>query len=218
MSAGAPDAATVLAWMSEHGEVLRALVADEQAGERELAPADDPTIRAHLRFAAVALTATAEGDLADRLDGFADELPGWFTESQPLYEDHLATGVGAIALEEHLQFGTRPGADPSLDAALHRRLRIGAWIRIFLVGLEGWLGPSEDGLADEALAAMGSRGRDLSRLILSFDMAAKAAARGAGGGAPVDLETQDEMGQAAAVQGHVRLMLEAVTEALTPAG
>ena len=32
----------------------------------------------------------------------------------------------------------------------------------------------------------------------------------------MDLETQDEIGQAAAVQGHVRLMLEAVTEALAP--
>ena len=51
----------------------------------------------------------------------------------------------------------RPGADPSLDAALHRRLRIGAWIRIFLVGLERWLGPAEDGLSDEALGAMGAR-------------------------------------------------------------
>ena len=64
---------------------------------------------------------------------------------------------------------------------------------------------------------MGERRRDLSRLILSFDTAAKAAARGAGGGAPVDFEIQDEIGQAAAVQGHVRLMLEAVTEALASA-
>jgi hypothetical protein len=213
-----PTPAAVLAWMSEHGAQLRRVVADEQAGERELAPGDDPTIRAHLRFAALALTATAGPDLSARLEGFAGELPGWFTESQPLYEDHLATGVGAIALEEHLQFGTRPGSDPSLDAALHRRLRIGAWIRIFLVGLERWLGPAADGLADQTLAAMGERGGDLARLILSFDIRAKAAARSVSGGKPVDIDIQDEIGQAAALRGHIRLMLESLTEVLSAPG
>jgi hypothetical protein len=201
--------------MSENGAALRALVAEEQAGERELAPGDDPTIRAHLRFAAAALTATAGGTLRAGLEGFGEALPEWFTESQPLYEDHLATGVGAIALEEHLQFGTRPGSDPSLDAALHRRLRIGAWIRIFLVGLERWLGPAADGLADQTLAAMGDRGRELGRLILSFDNRAKSAARSVSGGKPVDLDIQDEIGQAAAVQGHIRLMLESLTDVLS---
>ena len=213
-----PTPAAVLAWMSEHGADLRRLVADEQAGERELAPGDDPTIRAHLRFTAAALTATAGPGLSARLEGFADELPEWFTESQPLYEDHLATGAGAIALEEHLQFGTRPGSDPSLDAGLHRRLRIGAWIRIFLVGLERWLGPAADGLAGQTLAAMGERGRDLSRLILSFDSRAKAAARSASGGKPIDIDIQDEIGQAAAVQGHIRLMVESLTEVLSAPG
>ena len=213
-----PTPAALLAWMSRHGAELRRVVADEQAGERELAPADDPTIRAHLRFAALALTATAGPDLSARLEGFADELPEWFTESQPLYEDHLAAGGGAIALEEHLQFGTRPGSDPSLDAALHRRLRIAAWIRIFLVGLEGWLGPAADGLADQTLAAMGDRSRDLARLILSFDNRAKAAARRLSGGKPVDIDIQDEIGQAAAVQGHIRLMLESLTGVLSAPG
>ena len=212
-----PTPTAVLAWMSEHGAELRRVVADEQAGERELAPADDPTIRAHLRFAALALTATAGPGLSASLEGFADELPDWFTASQPLYEDHLATGVGAIALEEHLQFGTRPGVDPSLDAALHRRLRIGAWIRIFLVGLEQWLGPPADGLSEQTLAAMGDRGRELARLILSFDSRAKAAARTASGGKPIDLDIQDEIGQAAAVQGHIRLMVESLTEVLSAA-
>ena len=166
--------------MSEHGDVLRALVADEQAGERELAPADDPTIRAHLRFAAVALTATA-GDLAERLDGFADELPEWFTESQPLYEDHLATGVGAIALEEHLQFGTRPGADPSLDAgpppapAHRRRGSASSWW-----GWSAGWGPRRTASPTRRWPRWGTAGRDLSRLILSFDTAAKAAAPGRG--------------------------------------
>ena len=209
---GAPAVGDVLAWMSEHGGRLRELVTAEQEGERELAPADDPTIRAHLRYAAEALAATAPEPLATGLAGFADALPEWFTECQPLYEDHLAAGVGAIALEEHLQFGTRPGVDPSLDAALHFRLRITAWVRIFLIGIERWLGPAADGLAEEVLEEIRGRSGDLGRMILSFGTAAKSAARAASGG-PVDIETQDEIGQVAAVQGHVRIMLEALTGA-----
>ena len=132
--------------MSEHGRRLRELVTAEQEGERELAPADDPTIRAHLRYAAEALAATAPSPPRPGSPGSPDALPEWFTECQPLYEDHLAAGVGAIALEEHLQFGTRPGVDPSLDAALHFRLRITAWVRIFLIGIERWLGPAATAL------------------------------------------------------------------------
>lgn len=209
---GAPAVGDVLAWMSEHGGRLRELVTAEQEGERELAPADDPAIRAHLRYAAEALAATAPEPLATGLAGFADALPEWFTECQPLYEDHLAAGAGAIALEEHLQFGTRPGVDPSLDAALHFRLRITAWVRIFLIGIERWLGPAADGLAEEVLEEIRGRSGDLGRMILSFGTAAKSAARAASGG-PVDIETQDEIGQVAAVQGHVRIMLEALTGA-----
>ena len=209
---GAPAVGDVLAWMSEHGRRLRELVTAEQEGERELAPADDPAIRAHLRYAAEALAATAPEPLATGLAGFADALPEWFTECQPLYEDHLAAGVGAIALEEHLPFGTPPGVDPSLDAARHFRLRITAWVRIFLIGIERWLGPAADGLAEEVLEEIRGRSGDLGRMILSFGTAAKSAARAASGG-PVDIETQDEIGQVAAVQGHVRIMLEALTGA-----
>ncbi|MGE0026047.1 MAG: hypothetical protein AB7O78_11145 [Thermoleophilia bacterium] len=208
----APAIGDVLAWMSDHGARLRELVAEEQAGERELAPADDPTIRAHLRYAAEGIAATAPEPLATGLAGFSEALPEWFTESQPLYEDHLAAGVGAIALEEHLQFGTRPGVDPSLDAALHFRLRITAWVRIFLIGIERWLGPAADGLSEEVLEEIRGRSGDLGRMILSFGTAARTAARGATGG-PVDIGTQDEIGQVAAVQGHVRIMLEALTGA-----
>ena len=142
--------------MSEHGEVLRTLVADEQAGERELAPADDPTIRAHLRFAAVALTATAEGDLAERLDGFADELPERSTECSALYEDHLATGSGRSRSRSTCSSAPGRARDPSLDAALHRRLRIGAWIRIFLRGAgRGGSGPRRTASPTKGSAAMG---------------------------------------------------------------
>jgi len=202
------DAAFTLAWMREHGETLRRLVSEE-AGD-DAAPAGDPAIRAHLRFAVAALEATAAPEPAEALAGLADELPDWFGEQRELYDHHLDTGEGAIALEEHLQFGTRPGTDPSLDAALHRRLRIGGWIRLTLLAIELRLGPPADGVAAQSLDWLGEHQRDLSRLILTLDRRAKAdAARRQGGGA-TDLAIQDEIGQAATVQAHVRMMVEAL--------
>jgi hypothetical protein len=203
--------------MREHGDALRALVDDEFARDPDDAPGGDGAVRAHLRFAAAALTATGPEALRPALADAAAGLPEWFAEGRDLYEDHLDTGHGAIALEQHLQFGTEPGRDPSLDAGLHRRLRIGGWIRLFLHGLEMRLGPAADGLAQEVLDAMGARQRELSRLILALDREAKAAARRAGGDRAADLSTQDAIGQAATVQGHVRLMVEELAPALARA-
>lgn len=206
------DAPLALAWMREHGDLLRRYVADE--GDGDDAAAGDPAIRAHLRFAASAMAATAEPALGERLDGLADALPEWFEEQRGLYEHHLDTGEGAIALEEHLQFGAQPGTDPSLDAALHRRLRIGGWVRVAVLGVEEWLGPSADGLAAATLAWMGERHRDLSRLILALDREAKArAARGGARGAS-DPAVLDQIGQAATVQANVRMMVEALAATL----
>jgi hypothetical protein len=206
-------AAAALAWMREHGGLLRDLVTQEQGDEPHPAPAGDAAIRAQLRFLAAALEATAEPELAAALAGFGDDLPRWFADNTDLYDEHIARGVGAIALEEHLQFGVRPGSDPSLDAGLERRVRIGGWLRIFLLGLEVRLGPSADGLEGETLAWMGSRQRELARLIFSLDRHSKASARASAGGA-VDLETQDAIGQAAVVQGHVRQLVEALAATL----
>ncbi len=64
---------------------------------------------------------------------------------------------------------------------------------------------------------MGARQRELARLIFSLDLQAKNAAREAAGGT-VDLDAQDQIGQAAAVQGHMRLLVEAIAEALAPRG
>jgi hypothetical protein len=47
---------------------------------------------------------------------------------------------------------------------------------------------------------------------------AKAAARSVSGGKPVDIDIQDEIGQAAALRGHIRLMLESLTEVLSAPG
>ena len=215
MTAAEAQAMATLTWMREHGDLLREIVRDDLAEATDLTPGGDPNIRAHLRFVATALRETLGPPYDGDLEGFADGLPGWFDESLPLFDAHLETGVGAIALEEHLQFGTSPGSDPSLDAGLERRVRIGGWIRIFLLGMEAHLGPSADGFSDAVLAHMGAHQRELARLIFSLDLQAKNAAREAAGGG-VDVETQDQIGQAAAVQGHVRLMVEAIAEAIAP--
>jgi len=204
------DAPRALAWMREHGERLRELLAEE-AGDAVPAPADDAAIRAHLRFALAALEATLIEPLSSRVAGLADELPGWFEDGSELYEEHLALGAGAIALEEHLQFGARPGSDPSLDEGMMRRVRIGGWMRIALLALEERLGPAADGVAEETLAAMGARQRELARLILTLDRTAKTAA---GASAAADLAIQDEISQAAVVQAHVRLLVEALAQVL----
>lgn len=214
------DPARALAWMRENGALLRELVAEDPPGpgDDDAGPAGDPAIRAHLRFAGAALEATAAPPLRAALAGFAHDLPAWFEEGRPLYEEHLAIGAGAIALEEHLQYGTRPGNDPSLDAAMRRRLRLNGWVRLFLVGLELRLGPAADGLSGQAMGWLGERQRELGRLIVSLDRHAKMeAGRRAGGRAALDLRTQDEIGQAAAVQGHVRMILEALAATLPPA-
>ena len=214
MSAPSPlTPAQTLAWMRENGGLLRELVSREQGDDPDPAPAGDAAIRAHLLFLATAIDTTAAPELSERVVGFAHDLPDWFDEHRDLYEQHLATGVGAIALEEHLQFGVRPGSDPSLDAGLQRRVRIGGWIRIFLLGLEYHLGPSADGLEGATLAWMGSHQRELARLVFSLDRHAQASARDAGGGA-VDLDIQDAIGQVAVVQGHVRLLVEALSSTL----
>jgi hypothetical protein len=217
VSAAAPiTPATTLAWMREHGDLLRELVTGEQSDDPDPAPAGDAAIRAHLQFLALALQATAAPGIAESLAGFSDELPEWFAGSQDLFEEHLTTGIGAIALEEHLQFGVLPGSDPSLDAGLERRVRIGGWIRIFLLGLEVHLGPAADGLDGQTLAWMGAHQRELGRLIFSLDLQAKSSARESA--QTVDLETQDAIGQAAVVQGHVRLLVEALASTLAGSG
>ena len=211
VTVGPVDAAEALGWMRRNGARLRELVAEEGRDDEDAALAGDPAIRGHLRFAASALEATADEPVRGAITGLSDDLRDWFEEARPLYEEHVATGAGAIALEEHLQFGASPGADPSLDEALGRGVRIGGWIRLFLLALEGRLGPAADGLGPEVLAEMGERRRDLSRLILQLDRAARneAARRGVG-----DLDTQGRIGEAATVQGHVRLLIEEVAAGL----
>jgi len=214
--ARALDPARTLAWMREHGDVLRELLGEEEPGasEDEAGPAGDAAIRAHLRFVAVALEETAAPPLDEELVGFVHDLPAWFEEGRGLYAQHLATGAGAIALEAHLQFGAAPGTDPSLDAGLRRRVRIGGWIRVFLLGLELRLGPASDGVATQTLLALEARQRELGKLIFSLYHQATAEAVRRAGPDRVDGAVRDEIGQLVVLHVHVRTLIDALAETL----
>lgn len=208
------NTAATLAWMREHASILREMVAEEAdvPGEVE-APADDAGIRAHLRFLAAALEATADPAWAEPLAGFTGDLPGWFAEGQHLFDNHLAHGEGAMALEAHLQWGTRPGVDPSIDVAQERRIRLFGWMRLFVLGLETHVGHAADGLADQVLSWFDARQRDLGRMVVTLDLHAQMAAREAAGGT-VDTETVDQLGQAVLVQAFTRHLADGLCTVL----
>jgi hypothetical protein len=205
------DPAAALHWMAGHGDRLQALVAEQGDGRPVRLPADDGAVRANLIFAAEAITATA-GEAGRRaLAGFAEGLDAWFDQEAEELAAHLERAEGAIALEQHLQFGTTPGRDPSLDAGLERRTRLSGWVRLFVLGLEAHLGPAADGVADDVLAWIHARQRELARLVVTLDRHAKA---GMGAGAPAD--ALDELGQHAVVRAHVRQLVEALGASLPP--
>lgn len=206
----------VLGWMARHGDRLQALLAEQEAfGNPVRRSADDGALRAHLQFLAEALHATADPRLESRLAMYRDELQGWFDAQQGELDAHLDRAEGAMALQEHLQFGTRPGHDPSLDASPERRHRILAWVRLAIIGLESALGPEFDGLADDVLAWMGDRQRDLSQHVLTLLAHVKTAYEQRSPGEPMTAETTDEIGQTAAVRGTVRHLVTALQEAVT---
>jgi hypothetical protein len=199
--------------MQAHAELLRTLLEEEAEGEGDPGPAGDAAIRAHLRFLAAALEETAPVSLAYALSGLFEELPEWFVDARPLYEEHLARAAGAIALEEHLQFRTSPGTDPSLDASLDRRARLGAWTRLFLLAVEERLGPGADGLTEAALAWMAANQRTLMGYVMALDRRGRRTVSDRMGEL-ADRATLDDAGLAAVVQGHLRLLADALAVTL----
>lgn len=206
------DQAAVLAWMAAHGGRLRERIAAQEGRNPTRLPADDGCVRAHLLFLADALHATAPPALAAALTGFGEGLDAWFDQERDELDSRLALADGAIALEEHLQFGVRPGTDPSLDAALERRMRLAAWTRLFALGLEAHLGPAADGLAEEVLGWIGRHQPELARMVLTLDRHAKAGLGGPPGARHPPPELLDELGQAAVVRAHVRMLVQALAE------
>lgn len=207
------DAQAVLAWMQAHPHRLRELLAEEDPGDHDTAPAADSAVRAHLRLAAEGLMAGIAPALADRVDGMADDLDAWFDDDHEVLERQVELGRGAIALEEHLLYGTDAETEPAIHAALERRVRLGAWRMMFLRCLEARLGPEYDGLTQSALEWAKDRERDLAATILHMHHRQISAIEQATGHAATP-EERDQSSQAAAVQGYVRQGIEAAAHAM----
>ena len=215
MARPALDADAVFRWMQAHPARLRELLREEDPLDAEESPAADPAVRAHLRFAAEGLAAGLSPDLADRVDGMADDLDGWFdSEAEAeLFERQIELGRGAIALEEHLLYGADGETEPAIHAALERRVRLGAWNRLFLRCLEARLGPGYDGLTEAALQWSKEHERDLAANILQMHHRQLGAMEKATGH-PATAEERDQSSQLAAVTGHVRQAITAAAHAL----
>lgn len=202
----------LMEWMATHDARLRGLleVAEPDGGDpvEEL----DASMRAHLQFMAEGMQETARAELRDGLEGFAEGLQDWFDLQEDERAAHLERARAAIALEQHLRFGVTPGDDPSLDAAMERRARLGAWGRLFLIGLEDHLGVAADGASDAALAWIGAHQAELSRLTVSFDHRSRSALP-----PDADAETRDCVARTAGIRAYVRHVAEAL-EATLPGG
>ena len=122
-----PDA--VLHWMRTHPDRLHELLAEEDPGGEDDAPASDAAVRAHLRLAAEGMVHGADPQLAGVLDGMANALDEWFAHDRELFDHQIALGDGAIALEEHLLYQEGAEANPAIHDALERRVRLATWNR-----------------------------------------------------------------------------------------
>ncbi|MSO44191.1 MAG: hypothetical protein EXQ74_02600 [Thermoleophilia bacterium] len=207
------NAAVVLTWMREHPDRLRELLREEDPTGAENAAAADAAVRAHLRFAAEGFPHGATPELAGRLKGLADALTDWFDEDREVFDHMVALGRGAVALEEHLIYGTDAEREPELHAALARRVRLTTWNLLFLRCLEYHLGPSYDGLSDAAITESRGRERELGTTILHMHKIALDVIQHHTGRPPTGDE-RAQSSQAAAVQAYVRQTVESAARAL----
>ena len=212
---GPLDPDEVLGWMRANPERLRELLAEEDPTGEDDAPASDAAVRAHLRLAAEGMVHGAAPDIAEALDGMADELDDWFEADRELFDHQIALGEGAIALEEHLLYQGDAEANPAIHDALERRVRLATWNRLFLRCIEQRLGPGHDGFADEALEWIAARGRDLAAMIMQMDRSQQASLELRLGRTPTRDE-QVQSGQVAAVTAYVRMAIEAAAHVLEP--
>jgi hypothetical protein len=200
--------------MQSHPARLRELLDREAAGEDDLAPAGDPAVRAHLAFVAEALAATAAPAAAPALEAFAAGLPDRLAAREDRVDVEIGRGGEVAEFEADLQFGDEATDDPSVHAMLERRVRIGAWTRVFLDELDAARAPAEP-VAGRALAWMGERQVQLADTIFAMDRRAKEAELARGGpDAIADAAVVNRIGQAATLQAHTRFLVEALAESV----
>jgi hypothetical protein len=209
-----PTARGLLVWMQAHLGRLRELLDREAEGQDDLAPAGDPAVRAHLAFTAEALAANAAPGAAEALEAFAAGAPALLADRLDRVDEEIRRGGEAVAFELDLQFRGETGDDPSVRAMVDRRLRIGAWTRVFLAELDAARAPAPP-VADQVLAWMGERQTQLADTIFAMDRRAKEAELARGGpDAIADAAVVNRIGQAAMLQAHTRVLVEALAEAV----
>ena len=210
-----PSARGLLVWMQSHPARLRELLDREAAGGDDLAPAGDPAVRAHLAFVAEALAANAAPAAAPALEAFAAGLPAQLAAREPQVNAEIRRGGEAAAFEVDLQFGDEAADDPSVHAMVNRRVRIGAWTRVFLAELDAARAPAAP-IAEPVLAWMGERQVQLADTIFAMDRRAKEGELERGGpDAIADADVVNRIGQAAMLQAHTRFLVEAIAESLS---
>ena len=209
-----PTARGLLVWMQTHPDRLRELLDREAAGDDDLAPAGDPAVRAHLTFVAEALAASAAPAAAATLEAFAARLPALLADRLDRVDEEIGRGGEAVAFELELQFRGETADDPGIRAMVDRRLRIGAWTRVFLAELDAARAPAAP-VADAVLAWMGDRQTQLADTIFAMDRRAKEAELERGGpDAIADTAVVNRIGQAAMLQAHTRFLVEALAESI----
>ena len=207
-----PTARGLLVWMQNNPGRLHALLEAEAegAGADDLTPAGDPAVRAHLGFVAAALAANAAPAAAGALERFAAELPTTLSQREGRVDEELQRIGEATAFELDLQFGAEATEDPSIRSMIDRRMRIGAWTRVFLDALDE-ARAGEPPAAPGVLAWMGERQVQLADTIFAMDRRAKEGEMERGGpDAVANPEVVNRIGQAAMLQAHTRFLVEGI--------
>lgn len=212
-----PLAHAMLAWMSRSQHRLQDLLDEESEGDQVVTPVSDEAIRAHLRYVGEALSASADPRDAG-VAGFGERLPALFAERDALLLETMGVLGEAHAFEAGKQFGEVAGDDPSNRHVLDRRVRLNAWMRVFLDALDA-AREGEPPVAPAVNRWMAERQEHLANAIFAIDRQAKRAliAR-SGAEALSDPDTVNRVGQAALVQAHTRFLVEALSETLSEPG
>ncbi len=192
---------------------LRALMGEEAAAAEDLSPAGDAAVRAQLRFVAEALAANAGPGRADALRALSEGLPARLDAAGPRLAELEALLGEAVAFEVGKQFGDEASGDPGLTETLDRRVRVGAWLRWFLECIDDAL-PGRN-VSGTAATWLNDNQVRLADTIFAMDRAAKRAEIDRGGpDAVANPDVVNRIGQAAMLQGHIRILVEAIAVSL----
>lgn len=209
-----PTARGLLVWMQTNAPRLRTLMAEEAARTDEVSPSGDAAVRAQLRFVAEALAANAAPGAKAEMDAFRDALSGRLRSSDAALQRHIDVLGQATVFEAEKQFGSESHEDPGFVDTLERRVRVNAWLRLFLDLLDG-ARPGRPPVSAPALTWMTANQVYLADTIFSMDRRAKQLEMSRGGpDAVANPAVVNRIGQATMLQSHVRFLVEAIARSL----